>query len=83
MNENWISIHTKKPFHGQQVLVNIERKIVSDRVRIGLYVDDPVRWYSGGFPDPNITHWMPLPDPVTERENKEEIEERVGGWRRA
>ena len=65
VNNEWISVEDRLPEEDVRVLVYLDSdrsytKIDTDRLMTGgLWV----RWFK------DVTHWMPLPEPPTEKEN--------------
>lgn len=63
----WISVEERLPEHEHEVLVYTDR--YGGRTEFAYYVRHLEAWYQNCcLLIPNVTHWMPLPEPPKEEE---------------
>ena len=64
----WISVEERLPDHEHEVLVYTDR--YGGRTEFAYYVRHLEAWYQNCcLLIPNVTHWMPLPEPPEEGES--------------
>ena len=76
---NWISLQKERPEVGAWVLMYLSRYLGMDKFRAGMYMG-PDDWMSAAnwnepkalLRDLDISHWMPLPEPPSDYEEKDE-----------
>lgn len=74
LGNEWISVADRLPHDGQQVLIHAEKIGTNSATYHEPCFGDNEKWlgwFSDEMPEPNVTHWQPLPLPPLKNDNHE------------